>query len=1061
MKKLLTLVLTLLTGIGLLAQNRVTGKVTSSQDGAPVAFASVVVKGTMNGVASDDNGAYVLDNVPANAVLVFSSIGFTDLEVVVGGRSVIDAILAPNAESLEETIVVAYGTAKKGSYTGSAAAVGSDKFDLRPVTGITSALAGTTAGVQVSTVNGMPGSDPTIRIRGIGSFNANNSPLIVLDGMPYDNAISSINPNDIESMTILKDASSAALYGARAANGVLLITTKKGRSDKLTVEAGYNLGFSQRQTKDYETLGLNDYMQIYWEAARNAIVYGGASMADANARAGNTVLTGMGFNIFNMGADQLFDSGTGAVNPSAKLLWGDDLNWLDYVQRTGIRHDANVSISGASKKADYYTSVGYTRDEGYIVGTFLERYSAKANANSQITKWLKVGTNLNAAITMAEGQQSESSGNNNNPFRFIRYVGNIYPVHVHYPDGRLYVDDSGEPVFDFGIGYDLPDGTSWPKRDYMTAYNHAAEVAGRYNGYKRANINAKAYAEITFLRDFTFTVTAGLGENLYRSHSADVVYEAKGNNGTSTKSVSNTTTWTINEILNWSHNFGKHHVDAMVGHESYDYTYSYQTASMKTQIIVGRNFEFANYVEANSVPNSYEHNYAVEGYLSRLNYDFAGKYFLSGSFRRDGSSRFYKDVRWGNFWSVGAGWRVDNEPWMKSVSWVDMLKLRASYGLVGNDDVDSYYPWMATYVSRPNGTAPGYLQSSLGSTTLTWEESANFDAAVEFSLGNGAFAGTIEFFNRESSNLLFSVPQPLSSGVDDVDMNAGTMYNRGIEFTFDWRAVKTRDFQWNINGNVTWLKNRITSLPIDPYTSSPYKIEEGHSRYEFWLRQWEGVNPETGYSLFLADTGNPDFAFADDELISYNGKMCTENIEHAKWDWSGNAMPPFIGGFGTQLRWRNFTLGLDFYYQLGGIYSDSTYGSLMTTTTSSAGSPGYHKLHVDILNRWQKAGDVTNVPKVSGTTDATNIDAGSSTRWLTSSNMLELTNVYLSYDMPAKALNALRIEGLKFYFSADNTFLLTPRRGMFPRRTTYSGYDGNSNLYLPARTFSLGMKVNF
>ena len=1053
MKKLLSITLLALICTMSFAQNRVTGKVTAT-DGQTVPFASVVVKGTMNGVATSDDGSYVLENVASNAKLVFSCIGYLDQEVDVAGRSVVNVIMAPDMESLDEVMVIAYGTAKKGTYTGSAAAVNNEKFDLRPVTGVTNALAGTTAGVQVSTSNGMPGSEPTIRIRGIGSFNASNSPLVVLDGMPYDNAISSINPNDIESMTILKDASSAALYGARAANGVILITTKKGRADNLTVSASYNIGLTNRQTKDYKTLDTPRYMQMYWESTRNAFMYSGDSREEANAKAGNALLLGMSYNAYNTTADKLFDPKTGAILPGNEIVWADDVNWFDYVERTGIRHDANVAISGGTSKSDYYTSVGYTNDQGYWVGSSLVRYSAKANVNSQITKWLKVGTNLNAAMSDAEGQQSEASGNNVNPFRFVRWIGNIFPVHVHYPDGRYYMVD-GEKVWDFGIGYELPDGTVAPKRDYMTSYNHAAESLTRYNGYRRINLNAKVFAEVSFLNDFKFTVTGGLGENAYFSHNADVVYAEKSNEGESTKNQSNTTTWTFNEILSYDKTFGRHHVDAMVGHESYDWSYFYLTSSKKKQIIIGNNYEFANYEEVKTVPNSYTNTYRVEGYLSRVNYDWDGKYFASASFRRDGSSRFYRDVRWGNFWSVGAGWRIDKEPFMATVDFIDLLKLRASYGKVGNDDVDGYYPYVASYTKRPNGLSAGYVQSSLGNENLTWEESANLDIALEWNMWKGRFNGSLEFFNRQSSNLLFDVPLPKSSGVDSQTMNAGTMYNRGFEFTFDVNVLRTRDFSWNVNGNVTYLKNKITELPVDPYVSSPFRIEQNHPRYEFWLRQWVGVNPENGYCMYVPDFDNESIEWKDGDVYDYNGQQVTENIEYAKYDWSGTSMPPFVGGFGMVFKYKRFALSFDSYFQLGGLYYDSTYASLM--------SPGgtYQKVHEDVYARWQKPGDVTNVPKFTNNTDSQNTNASTSTRWLTTSSMFELTNINLSYDVSPKTCAAIGIKGLKVYCSADNSLLITARRGMFPRRTGYSAYDGNADLYLPARTISFGTKLNF
>ena len=340
---------------------------------------------------------------------------------------------------------------------------------------------------------------------------------------------------------------------------------------------------------------------------------------------------------------------------------------------------------------------------------------------------------------------------------------------------------------------------------------------------------------------------------------------------------------------------------------------------MKTQTIIGDNFEYANFTEVNALPYSYTNNYRVEGFLSRVNYDFNEKYFFSASYRRDGSSRFYKDVRWGDFWSVGAGWTLDKEKFMAGVEFVDMLKLRASYGVVGNDDLSSYYPWRATYSINNNGE-PGYAQSSLGNRELTWETSNNFDVATEFRLFDNRLEGSVEYFHRVSSDLLFSVPQPISSGIESIDVNAGSMYNKGFEISLNGVALSKNDFQISINGNATFLKNKITDLPLDPYPTSVYKIEEGHSRYDFWLRQWYGVNPATGYNLFKADLDL--FTFTEGELIEIDGVNYTENIAKSLYDYSGTSLPIVTGGFGANINWKNFSLKFNFYYQLGGKFYD-------------------------------------------------------------------------------------------------------------------------------------------
>ena len=436
-----------------------------------------------------------------------------------------------------------------------------------------------------------------------------------------------------------------------------------------------------------------------------------------------------------------------------------------------------------------------------------------------------------------------------------------------------------------------------------------------------------------------------------------------------------------------------------------------------------------------------------------MNYDYDSKYFVSASFRRDGSSRFYKDSRWGNFWSVGGGWRIDRENFMKNVKFIDLLKLRFSYGEVGNDDVGGYYPWRATYKNSQNAEEAGYIQSSLGNRDLKWEVSRNVDVALEFSFIN-RIKGSVEFFNRQSDNLLFSIPLSPSAGITEQDMNTGTMYNRGVEFEITGNIFTKRDFTWDISFNATHLENKITKLPVEPFKSGVHKVEEGHSRYEFWLRQWKGVDPATGSSLYLPED---EFITTSENIVDINGNKYTTNIEEAKYAYSGKSMPKITGGITTNLAYKGFTLSLNFYYQLGGKMYDVVYSNLMSPGT---GSLSYSTLHVDMLKRWQKPGDVTNVPRVSNGSDSKDLYAGS-TRWLVSSNMLELTTINFGYKFPEKWITKLGVTDLRLYCSAENMFQLTKRKGIYPRRNVFSGYSSNGDVYLPSRVFTFGINVSF
>ncbi|MDR1372254.1 MAG: TonB-dependent receptor [Dysgonamonadaceae bacterium] len=1050
------------------AQTRkITGKVSSADEQEAVIGASVSVKGTSIGVATNLEGMFTLD-VPTDAkTLVISYLGMETQEVAIDGQSVIDITLKTIASDLDEVLVVAYGTAKKSSFTGAANQIKADKFENRPMTNVTNALLGSTPGVQVSSANGQPGSESSIYIRGLGSVSASNTPLIVLNGMPYDNSISSINPNDIESMTVLKDASSAALYGARGGNGVILINTKTGNKDKTTVNVKVNQGITARQSGDYKTLGVKDYLMVYWESWRNKYITAGTDPALAGQMAArNLIKDDLVYNPFNVPDDQVLDD-NGKLNPNAQMMWSDDADWTKAIQQIGNRTDVGVNVSGGNTKSDYYLSVGYLSEEGYIIGSQFNRYTMNANVNSQITSFLKVGGTLSGNLSKSVGEQNEASGGNSNPFRFSRYIGPIYPIHVHHPVTKDYVRDAdGNQIYDFGNSVLTDEGITTPSRPYIGGNNPVIELQNLYNGYKRNTINAKAYAEIRFLDGFKLTLNGAVGANAYLSSSAGIVYSELGNSGSASKVNTFTTTWTYNQLLSYAKNFNNHHFDALAGHESYDYEYNRLSGSMQDQSINDNNYEFGNYSTPGR-PDSYTNRYRTEGYLARFNYDYDDRYFLSASVRRDGSSRFYTDSRWGTFYSFGAGWRIDEEAFMKDLSFVDLLKFRLSYGEVGNDDIGTYYAWQSLYAQAPNGLEAGYLRHGvLNSKALQWEVSHSTDIALEFDLFK-CFTGSVEFFNRQSSNLLFKIPQAPSTGLVSAYQNAGNMYNRGIEIDLHSKLVQTKDWTWDLGINATFLKNEITYLPVEPYISGVHRVEEGHSIYEFYLRQWAGVDPATGNSIYVPDEetmevwNDPSATDAAKEalgMVQVDGQNYTTIIAKALRDWSGVSMPSISGGITTGVGWKGISLNFLFNFQLGGKYYDTGYGDLMTGPSGSA-LPGSNR-HVDILNRWQKKGDVTNVPRIEDFGDA-DMNAGTSTRWLISSDMLELANVTLNYDIPKSLLKQFNVQGLRVYASADNVLLFTKRQGIYPRRNIFSGYSGNPDVYLPARVLTLGLNLTF
>ena len=1029
------------------AQQRTTvsGTVIDATTREPLISATVIIDGNQrSGVYTDDAGKYQI-TVESGQSLIFGMIGYTTQTIPVNNRMVINVELQPDGLMFEETIVVAYGTSTKASFTGSASQMNEKKLEMRPVTNATNALAGISPGVQLSAANGHPGSDATIRIRGIGSVGADNNPLVILDGMPYDGVISNINPSDIESISILKDASSAALYGSRAANGVVLITTKKGSGDRTEVQVRISNGFTSRGIPEYNRVGINDYLTLYWESAKNQAIDNGQTPEAAAQRASNDLFNHLKYNPYNIPANQVVRT-DGTVNPDGKLLWGDDLDWQKAIEQLGHRQDYVVSISGRNAKTDYYASFGYTNEKGYIIGSEFERYSGRANINSQVTSFFKTGINIAANMTSSKGFQDEGMGNLSNPFLFTRTIGPIYPVHLHNPiDGSYILDGNGNRRYDFGNGEFLPDNTELPKREFASAVNPAIELRNRIDQLKRQTITAKPYVEISFLDDFKLTLNAAVTTNAYLGSAVSIVYPEKGNTGSSSRSNSFTTTWTLNQLLTWKHSFKNHNIDVLVGHESYSYEYNYLTASLKDQILDG-NGELANYVNINTQPNSYTNTHTTEGYFSRLNYNYRNTYIMSLSFRRDGSSRFYTDAAWGNFWSIGGAWRMEQEKFIREISFIDQLKLRASYGQVGNDNIGPYYPWQALYEKSQNANEPGYVQNTLGNKKLQWEVNDSYDVALEFDLLR-RIRGSVEYFYRQSSNLLYRVPLSPSTGIDVQDMNSGTMLNTGLEFQISADLVKTRDLTWAIDLNGTTLKNKLTYLPRESYTinSNYQKMEVGRSRYDWWLLQWAGVDPATGDALYIPMDGATD-------TKEVNGKTVTTDILQAKEDWSGSSIPKIFGGFGTSLTYKNLSFSVLFTYQLGGLMYDFNYYYLMTPN-----SRPYTSLHTDLLKRWNTPGQITDIPRLDETNDSTK--GIRSTRWLISSNMLELSNINLTYQLPAKYSSKIGVSNLRIFAAADHVFLMSKRKGM---NVNYglSGYDNNGNRYTQARTFTMGINFN-
>ena len=1029
----------------------ITGRVTDSS-GNPVSNASVTVQGRRTGTSTNAEGTFRL-NVPSDTyTLVFSSIGFASQEVAIAGRSSISVRLMVKETGLDE-VVVAYGTAKRESYTGSVAQINNTGIEQRPITNAISALTGAAPGIQASAGSGQPGVAPAIRIRGFGSVNASSEPLYVVDGVAYTASIANIDPDDIQTISVLKDASASALYGSRAANGVILITTKRGKKGQSQLQINIKQGIVSRNLQEYDRVSAFDYYPLMWEAYRNSLAYAATPvpMAQASQTATNGIRNLLGYNPFNVRSNDIVRV-DGKLNPAAQLLYPDDLNWEKPLERNGSRNDYSFGVNGGSEKTDYYVSIGYVNEKGFVIKSDYERFNGRVNLNTKPFTWFKTGLNLAGTIVKSNQVNVPAAGSTAivNPFNFGRNIGPIYPVYAHdTTTGAYLLDQKGNKIYDLGnmasSGMPIRASNANPGRHIV------AETEYNNNLYKTNVLSARTFGEVSFSKDVKFTSNISVDISNYLASTYDNKIVGDGAPaGRASRTNTTATSYTFNQLLTYNKSLGNHNIDILAGHENYDYTFIYSYASVTGQIVDG-NTELGNFTTSSSVPNSRTDKHRIESYLSRLNYNYANKYFVSASYRRDGSSKFSKEARWGDFWSVAAAWRIDAESFM-NMPWINLLKLRTSYGLVGNDVLldtynnEDYYPYQALYLLGYNNAAEaGFAQYSLSNQNLLWETNKQFDLGVDFSFLKNRINGSIEFFHRQSDNLLFNVPLPVSSGVLTISKNVGSMYNRGFEFQLGADIIQTKSFTWNINLNATTYKNRITKLPQPEIISDTKKLMVGHSLYDYWLRDWYGVDPQDGAALYAANVYS-----AGNTRISKSGDSVTTAYNNARYHYAGTAIPDMYGAITNTFTYKNFDLSFQLTYQLGGKVYDVTYANLMIS-----GAYG-RAMHTDILKRWQNPGDVTNVPRMDASAASLVNFGAQSDRWLTDASFLNFRTLNIGYNLPVSSVSKIRVQRARFYLSGENLSLSSARRGMNVNQL-FTG--ATSNVYVPARILTAGLNI--
>lgn len=1036
------------------AQEKKVSGIVSDASG-PIPGANVMVKGTNNGVQSDFDGKYTI-KAKTGDVLIFSYVGLKDNAVTVGSASTINVKLQEDGKELDEVVVVAYGTAKKTSYTGSATQIKSEQLENRPLTNALSVLEGSTSGVQIQSSAGQPGAAPEVRIRGFSSINGSNAPLYIVDGVPYAGDISNLNSSDIESLSVLKDASSTSLYGSKAANGVIIITTKSGKSQKDKFSLNLSTGMTSRSIKDYSRVNALDYYPLEWEAIRNSRPMGNKAQIDAaNAYASGRVPVVLVTNPFNVPNGSIVGT-DGKLNPDAKLLYPQDLDWAKQLERAGVRKNVDFSYQGKSEKSNYFASLGYLDEEGYIQKSGFQRTTGRLNLNTSLKEWFKTGINMSGTLTSSQlGTDGvENTSSFKNPFRTIRTMGPIYPVFDHTANGDYVLDANGDRVYSTVRGSGASNGR-----------NVVYETLNDTDVVKGLALSARTFFEISFTKDLKFTTNASIDKTYSnRTYSYNTEIGDGAPTGLMGKDDKILTGITYNQLLNYSKKIGDHSFNALLGHESFDYEKNW-TSSSKTGQVAPDIIEYVNYATTTGL-TSYARNYATESYFSRVGYDYMNKYIFSASLRRDGSSKFAENNRWGNFWSLGGAWVLSKENFLKNQSWIDDLKLRVSIGQVGNDshtisdtnDSGTKINGLNYYVSQPtyslgydNGSEGGIVTYAAAAPNLKWEVNTQKDLGLEFSFFKNRLKGSVEYYNRNTDGLIFSVPNPLSSGLDYRVENIGSMVNKGFEVALDGVILKTKDFSWSLNVNASTINNKITKLPQgEIITDTGFKkLSVGHSIYDYWLRDWYGVDSSDGYALYVTD---PKFVNATDGTIRVvNGVNVTTDQNKALYHYAGSAIPDLFGSFGNTFKYKALQLNVVCSYQIGGQMYDTNYAVLMHTGNNYGSA-----LSTDIFRRWQKPGDITDVPRLDVTRNTQS--SAASDRWLIGSDYLSLRQINLSYKMPSEFISKFEIDNASIYVNGENLMLFTRRQGMDPTQT----FDGTTqNRYIPSRVISLGLNLNF
>ena len=1040
-KIVLSIIAVLAVSFAALAQNKQVSGTVVDEAGAAIVGAAVVVDGTSIGTTTGVDGDFKL-SAPANGTLTVSFVGYEDVKVAIAGKTSIKVVLKASVEQLDDVVVVAFGSKRKQDVVGSVSSVKSTIINNSQATSVSSALEGAVAGLQVISSTGQPGADASIVLRGIGSLSGGNTALIVVDGVPFNGRLSDINPADIQSITVSKDAVSNSLYGSRAANGVVMVTTKSGRQDRTQINFTANWGVTNRAYKDYDYVtDQGEFYELTWYGIRNTNMMAGMSADEAALAASQSVLGELGnYNAFIIPDGEYLVGTDGKLNKSAKERYND--SFADALFDSAMRQEYQVSASGGTDKTNYYLSMGYLDNDSYVIGSDYNRISARANVNSQLKPWLKVGTNIAYSVTEQNGVK-DGVDLASNPFSTARSWAPIYPVHGYDEQGNLVYDANGEPVYDAGTGQVA--GTI--SRPVATNQNIICSMLEDINRNKYHNLTTRSFIEIKFLKDFTFTANYSYD---YTNNNATTFYSTKIGDGQSfggrgTRGSYNSYTQNFNQLLAYNKVVGDHNISAKIGHEYYNYK-SDSFSGQKTQFFDPLNPELDNGGQLQYISSSTS-EHSIEGYFAMADYNYANKYYVSAAYRRDGTSRFLD--RWGDFWSVGLGWRISAESWMQGAEWINDLKIRASYGTQGNESVLNATPYQDLYSITWDGSQLGYSTSFYGNPDLTWEKQKTIDAGIDFRLWDRVY-GSVEYFHRRTDDMLFQKTLAPSAGRPYNWENLGAMSNQGIEFEVNVDILKGRDFSWTATVVGSHYKNKILTLPEenreDGIVSGTFKLFEGKSRYEYFTYQYAGMD----------DKGNAQWWM--DEVDEATGektgkKVKTSTYADATKDWLGKtALPDLTGGLNTTFQWKGIDLTIATAFQIGGWAYDSDYLSGM----SNSFYVGHHK---DLWKTFNPATGEGEYP-VWNANNSSNSYTQTSDTHLIKASYFSIRNITLGYSFPKAWMNKLGIGGIRVFVTGDNVALFSKRQGFDPRVSMSGGNSGFGG-YSPMRVVSGGINLTF